>query len=51
LVTKNNHFRGKKKHSFYFKQENLNKLLKSMFKIKVLGKYMQSGRVKKSFSE
>jgi len=26
LVTKNNHFRGKKKHSFYFKQENLNRL-------------------------
>jgi hypothetical protein len=27
LVTKNKHFRGRKKHSFYFKQENLNKLL------------------------
>ena len=27
MVTKNNHFRGKKKHSFYFKQENLNRLL------------------------
>jgi len=27
LVTKNNHFRGKKKHSFYFKQENLNRLI------------------------
>ena len=26
MVTKNNHFRGKKKHSFYFKQENLNRL-------------------------
>ena len=29
MVTKNNHFRGKKKHSFYFKQENLNRLLGS----------------------
>ena len=28
MVTKNNHFRGKKKHSFYFKQENLNRLSK-----------------------
>ena len=27
MVTKNKHFRGRKKHSFYFKQENLNKLL------------------------
>ena len=29
MVTKNNHFRGKKKHSFYFKQENLNRLLEN----------------------
>ncbi|MBV4156077.1 hypothetical protein, partial [Bacteroides fragilis] len=27
LVTKNNHFRGKRKHCFYFKLENLNRLL------------------------
>ena len=33
MVTKNNHFRGKKKHSFYFKQENLNRLLKEILPI------------------
>jgi len=26
VVTKNNHFKGKKKHFFYFKRENLNRL-------------------------
>ncbi len=34
MVTKNNHFREKKKHSFYLKLQNLNRLLVFYFKLK-----------------
>lgn len=41
MVTKNKHFRGRKKHSFYFKQENLNKLLVNS-KVAIRGRHSAS---------